>query len=70
MCLFQCEIESLSGTLSSSDSKSLRLTKEISSLESQLHDARVTNTHPGRVLFGINFWTADFYLKEEKNSHK
>uniref|UniRef100_A0A669D1K4 Myosin-10 n=1 Tax=Oreochromis niloticus TaxID=8128 RepID=A0A669D1K4_ORENI len=35
-----CEIESLSGNLSSSDSKSLRLAKEISSLESQLHDAR------------------------------
>uniref|UniRef100_A0AAX7V2G6 Myosin, heavy chain 14, non-muscle n=1 Tax=Astatotilapia calliptera TaxID=8154 RepID=A0AAX7V2G6_ASTCA len=35
-----CEIESLSGNLSSSDSKSLRLAKEMSSLESQLHDAR------------------------------
>ncbi|KAJ8392806.1 hypothetical protein AAFF_G00070100 [Aldrovandia affinis] len=36
----QSEIESISGSLSSSDSKSLRLGKEVSSLESQLHDAQ------------------------------
>ncbi|XP_061105897.1 myosin-10 [Conger conger] len=36
----QCEIESVSSNLSSVDSKSLRLTKDVSSLESQLHDAQ------------------------------
>ncbi|XP_037641027.1 myosin-10 isoform X4 [Sebastes umbrosus] len=36
----QVEIETLSGSVSSSDTKSLRLTKEVSGLESQLHDAK------------------------------
>lgn len=41
-CLsLQCEIESISNNLSSSDTKSLRLSKEVSSLESQLNDAKV-----------------------------
>uniref|UniRef100_A0A7N9AS10 Myosin, heavy chain 14, non-muscle n=1 Tax=Mastacembelus armatus TaxID=205130 RepID=A0A7N9AS10_9TELE len=35
-----CEIESLSSNLSSTDTKSLRLSREVSSLESQLHDAK------------------------------
>ncbi|KAG7272402.1 hypothetical protein CRUP_035597 [Coryphaenoides rupestris] len=34
------EIENISGTLSSTDSKSLRLSKEVSSLEGQLRDAQ------------------------------
>lgn len=38
----QCEIEAISSNLSSSDTKSLRLSKEVSSLESQLNDAKVT----------------------------
>ncbi|XP_031708376.1 myosin-10 isoform X2 [Anarrhichthys ocellatus] len=36
----QCEIESISGNLSLSDTKTLRLTKDVGSLESQLHDAK------------------------------
>lgn len=39
---FQCELETLCGSVSSSDTKSLRLAKEVSSLESQLNDAKVT----------------------------
>uniref|UniRef100_A0A4W6FMP3 Myosin, heavy chain 14, non-muscle n=1 Tax=Lates calcarifer TaxID=8187 RepID=A0A4W6FMP3_LATCA len=38
--MHKLQIESLSNNLSSSDSKSLRLSKEVSSLESQLHDAK------------------------------
>lgn len=40
----------MSSSLSSSDTKSLRLSKEVSSLESQLNDAKVTerNTRRGR----------------------
>jgi len=40
--LSQSELESLSSSLASSDSKSHRLNKEVSSLESQLHDVQVT----------------------------
>ncbi|KAJ4931330.1 hypothetical protein JOQ06_025627 [Pogonophryne albipinna] len=36
----QCELETLCGSVSSSDTKSLRLAKEVSSLESQLNDAK------------------------------
>ncbi|XP_031431549.1 myosin-10 isoform X3 [Clupea harengus] len=36
----QAEIESLSGSLSASESKSVRMVKDVSSLESQLHDAQ------------------------------
>uniref|UniRef100_A0A8C4GL41 Myosin, heavy chain 14, non-muscle n=1 Tax=Dicentrarchus labrax TaxID=13489 RepID=A0A8C4GL41_DICLA len=36
----ECEIEAISSNLSSSDTKSLRLSKEVSSLESQLNDAK------------------------------
>lgn len=42
LCPYQCEIEAMSSSLSSSDTKSLRLSKEVSSLESQLNDAKVT----------------------------
>uniref|UniRef100_A0A3B5MNU0 Myosin, heavy chain 14, non-muscle n=1 Tax=Xiphophorus couchianus TaxID=32473 RepID=A0A3B5MNU0_9TELE len=38
--MHKLQIEGLSGNLSSSDSKSLRLAKEVSSLESQLHDVK------------------------------
>ncbi|KAK5892272.1 hypothetical protein CesoFtcFv8_012667 [Champsocephalus esox] len=36
----QCELETLCGSVSSSDTKSIRLAKEVSSLESQLNDAK------------------------------
>lgn len=38
----QSEIEAVSGSLSSSETTSIRLSKEISSVESQLNDTKVT----------------------------
>lgn len=44
----QSEIETMYSSLSSSETKSLRFSKEINNLESQLNDAKVTNkTHSG-----------------------
>lgn len=40
--IVQSEIEAVSGSLSSSETASIRLSKEISSLESQLNDTKVT----------------------------
>lgn len=48
LCPHQCEIEAMSSSLSSSDTKSLRLSKEVSSLESQLNDAKVTVKNTGQ----------------------
>lgn len=39
--IVQSEIEAISGNLSSSETTSIRLSKEISSLESQLNDTKV-----------------------------
>lgn len=39
----QAELETMSGALSEAESKAIRLGKELSSTEAQLHDAQVTS---------------------------
>lgn len=47
----QSEIETVSSSLSSSETKSLRFSKEVNSLESQLNDAKVANKTRFRIGF-------------------
>ncbi|KAM8870605.1 myosin heavy chain, non-muscle isoform 10-T10 [Spinachia spinachia] len=61
----QCEIENLSGNLSSFDTKTLRLTKEVSSLESQLHDAKELLQDETRQKMALGLRVRA--LEEEKN---
>lgn len=42
----QAELENVSGALSEAESRAIRLSKEMSSTEVQLHDAQVTAAHP------------------------
>lgn len=42
----QAELENVSGALSEAESRAIRLSKELSSTEVQLHDAQVTAAHP------------------------
>lgn len=39
----QAELENVSGALSEAESRAIRLSKELSSTEAQLHDAQVTS---------------------------
>lgn len=43
----------MSGSLSSFETKSLRFSKEVNSLESQLNDAKVTNNTHSRIGFDV-----------------
>ncbi|XP_074509600.1 uncharacterized protein myh14 isoform X3 [Sebastes fasciatus] len=61
----QVEIETLSGSVSSSDTKSLRLTKEVSGLESQLHDAKELLQDETRQKMALGSRVR--VLEEEKN---
>ncbi|CAB1448845.1 unnamed protein product [Pleuronectes platessa] len=61
----QCEIESLAGGLSASDTKSLRLAKEVSSLESQLNDAKEVLQDESRQKMALASRVRA--LEEEKN---
>uniref|UniRef100_A0A665VDR7 Myosin, heavy chain 14, non-muscle n=1 Tax=Echeneis naucrates TaxID=173247 RepID=A0A665VDR7_ECHNA len=61
----RCEIESLSGNLSSSDTKSLRLVKEVSSLENQLHDVKESLQDETRQKMALTSRVRA--LEEEKN---
>ncbi|XP_056299580.1 myosin-10 isoform X2 [Pseudoliparis swirei] len=62
----QCEIENLSTNVSSSDTKTLRLTKDVSSLESQLHDAKELLQDETRQKMALG--TRVRTLEEEKNA--
>ncbi|XP_053700207.1 myosin-10 isoform X2 [Synchiropus splendidus] len=61
----QCEIELLSGTVSSSESKSLRLSKEVNGLENQLHDVQELLQEETRQKLSLG--TRIRALEEERN---